>query len=186
MTETTPQTCAKHPKVETLIKCASCGTPICDQCMVLSPVGYKCRSCGGGQNSVLERPSAAQALAACAVGLLGGALAGAFLGSIGFFSLFLSPLYGRFVGTVMLKVSGRKTGRLMEVLTGVTVLLGGIAVLGWPLWLLLLVGGADALTPKMLPSLLPVLLNPFALISLVLVVAAAVSRLRFAWDYWGF
>ncbi len=38
-------TCARHPSVETGLKCASCGTPICPSCLVQTPVGMKCKSC---------------------------------------------------------------------------------------------------------------------------------------------
>ena len=33
------------PRVETALSCASCGTPICPDCMVQTPVGIKCRNC---------------------------------------------------------------------------------------------------------------------------------------------
>lgn len=44
--DTTPAPrCAVHPDTETYLGCASCGTPICPRCMVMTPVGAKCRSC---------------------------------------------------------------------------------------------------------------------------------------------
>src|SRR3990170_799662 len=38
--------CARHPNVETGLRCAACGTPICPDCMVETPVGMKCPDCG--------------------------------------------------------------------------------------------------------------------------------------------
>src|SRR5690349_7239594 len=37
--------CATHPKVETTLRCGKCGTPICPKCMVMTPVGARCRTC---------------------------------------------------------------------------------------------------------------------------------------------
>jgi hypothetical protein len=37
--------CARHPHTETVLRCGRCDTPICPQCMVMSPVGARCPSC---------------------------------------------------------------------------------------------------------------------------------------------
>lgn len=37
--------CATHPHIETFIKCSKCEKPICYQCMVETPVGYRCHQC---------------------------------------------------------------------------------------------------------------------------------------------
>ena len=37
--------CARHPDVETYLRCGKCGTPICPRCLVQTPVGARCREC---------------------------------------------------------------------------------------------------------------------------------------------
>jgi hypothetical protein len=37
--------CARHPNVETYLRCGRCGTPICPRCLVQTPVGARCREC---------------------------------------------------------------------------------------------------------------------------------------------
>jgi hypothetical protein len=37
--------CATHPNVETGLRCGRCETPICPRCLVMTPVGAKCREC---------------------------------------------------------------------------------------------------------------------------------------------
>lgn len=37
--------CARHPEVETYLRCGKCGTPICPRCLVQTPVGARCRDC---------------------------------------------------------------------------------------------------------------------------------------------
>jgi hypothetical protein len=37
--------CARHPQVETYLRCGRCETPICPRCLVQTPVGARCRNC---------------------------------------------------------------------------------------------------------------------------------------------
>jgi hypothetical protein len=37
--------CARHPQVETYLRCGRCDTPICPRCLVQTPVGARCRDC---------------------------------------------------------------------------------------------------------------------------------------------
>jgi hypothetical protein len=39
---TGPRYCYRHPKRETRVSCATCGRPICTECMVATDVGIKC------------------------------------------------------------------------------------------------------------------------------------------------
>jgi hypothetical protein len=39
---TEPMHCYRHPKRETRVSCATCGRPICTECMVATDVGIKC------------------------------------------------------------------------------------------------------------------------------------------------
>ena len=39
------KTCYKHPNRETLICCNQCGRPICMDCAVSTPTGYRCKEC---------------------------------------------------------------------------------------------------------------------------------------------
>ena len=43
MTET--KYCAKHPRVETNLRCGKCGDLICPDCLVHTPVGVRCADC---------------------------------------------------------------------------------------------------------------------------------------------
>jgi membrane associated rhomboid family serine protease len=44
-TETSTQTCYRHPTRETAVNCSSCGRPICPDCMTPTPVGMRCPEC---------------------------------------------------------------------------------------------------------------------------------------------
>ncbi len=187
MSETGGLTCARHPREETYIRCAACGAPICSRCAVQTPVGYKCKDCGTSKLVGLHTLSVLQALAVVGVGLVGGGLGGLFLGGIGFFGIWISLIYGRFLGSLELKVSGGKSGTLLDVLTGGSVVLGGIgprAYWAYQLW------HATSQMRQAGPSAIGHFsFGLFALYPLVIVIViagAAVSRLRMAWSYWGF
>lgn len=37
--------CYRHPQRETLLRCITCGNPICAECAVHTPTGYRCPDC---------------------------------------------------------------------------------------------------------------------------------------------
>jgi hypothetical protein len=39
--------CARHPNIETVLRCGRCDTPICPRCLVGTPVGARCPTCAG-------------------------------------------------------------------------------------------------------------------------------------------
>lgn len=45
MTSSTAPVCVRHPRRETRVSCVECGAPICPDCMVPAPVGFKCPDC---------------------------------------------------------------------------------------------------------------------------------------------
>ena len=108
--------CYRHPKVETSLRCSRCEEPICANCAVLTPVGYRCRECG------LEK-SATQTLEAkhlvpgllVAFGLpfLAGYLATRV--PLGLFLIFLGAIVGGLVGQVIKKVIGMKSSPVLAV-----------------------------------------------------------------------
>ena len=44
-----PMYCANHPNVETFLRCARCGKPICAKCRVSTPAGFRCFTCANLQ-----------------------------------------------------------------------------------------------------------------------------------------
>lgn len=75
--------CARHPKVETVLRCGRCETPICPRCLVQTPVGARCRECA----NVRTLPTLDVKPAVLARGLAGGLIGGAFAGAVWGFAL---------------------------------------------------------------------------------------------------
>jgi hypothetical protein len=55
MTQTTETLyCYVHPNRATSLRCNNCNRPICAQCAVHTPTGYRCRECVKGQQKVFN------------------------------------------------------------------------------------------------------------------------------------
>jgi hypothetical protein len=99
--ETASLTCYRHPKRETMLRCSRCERPICSECAVLTPTGYRCNECIRGQQKVFET---AQTIDYPVAFVLAGGLsfAGSFIaGAMGFFTIFLAPLAGLVIAEVV-------------------------------------------------------------------------------------
>jgi len=89
-----PQYCYNHPSRETLLRCNRCERPICTECAVLTPTGYRCKECVRGQQKIYETARGVDyVLAVMIAGVL------SYLGSLiasmlGFFTIFLAPVAG--------------------------------------------------------------------------------------------
>ena len=95
MTEPAPDTlyCANHPDRETLLRCNRCGKPICTQCAIKTPVGYRCKECVRGQQKVFETATRMDVpLAFLTAGVL--SWLGSYSAVLGFFTIFVSPIIG--------------------------------------------------------------------------------------------
>ncbi len=117
--------CARHPSVETALRCGRCDTPICPSCLVYTPGGTRCPDCARLRRPVmyelapLDIAKAAGAALVVAVGL---GLAGVILlrpgGGVPFFGLMLALLAGAGAGALMAeaitRVTRGKRGRTMQ------------------------------------------------------------------------
>src|SRR5512147_1061861 len=84
--------CYVHPNRETSLRCNNCDRPICAQCAVRTPTGYRCRECVKGQQKAFNTSEWYDYVAGFIVAALLSAVA-AFLvtmvGGIGFLGWFL-------------------------------------------------------------------------------------------------
>ena len=117
--------CYRHPNRETRVSCATCGRPICTDCMVPTDVGIKCpedaRLPRGARAGAMKGNQVARSLlAGVAVALLGVPVVYAIF-EIGFFSLVFSALAGYGAGTLVHRAGGRNGGPLAMAISGVAV-----------------------------------------------------------------
>ena len=118
--------CYRHPDRETRVSCATCGRPICTECMVQTEVGIKCPDDAilprGARAGVMKRDQVTKSLlAGIAVAALGALIVYYVLPQIGFGRLILSALAGWGAGTLIYRAGGRNGGPLTMAISGVAV-----------------------------------------------------------------
>lgn len=115
--------CARHPQVETVLRCGRCGTPICPRCLVQTPVGARCPTCANVRRLptievkpiFLVRGLAAAIAAGLAVGgFWGFATSGRGAGAVGFFIIFVAIAIGWAVGEAVSIATNRKRGPALQ------------------------------------------------------------------------
>jgi hypothetical protein len=119
--------CYRHPDRETRVTCATCGRPICTECMVQTEVGIKCpddaRMPRGARAGVMKRGQVLSTLlAGAAVALVGIPVVFAIL-QIPAGRLIISALAGYLAGTLVYRAGGRNGGPLSMAVSGVSVFL---------------------------------------------------------------
>ena len=73
------QHCYRHPQRETGVSCSNCGRPICHECMIDAPVGFRCPECvkqqnaGGSRAKVVTRQQVRSRWGAAGGAMRGGA-----------------------------------------------------------------------------------------------------------------
>ena len=153
--------CYRHPNRETKVSCATCGRPICTECMRQTDVGIKCpddaRLPRGARAGVMKSDQIVKSF-----------LAGAGVAIIGIpavvlllqlpFSWLLSGLAGYGAGTLIHRAGGRNGGPLAMSIAGVAVF----------------IAFAVRLAPLLLNGAFPILV----LIPAIVAVAAAIYGAR--------
>ena len=130
---TEPMHCYRHPKRETRVSCATCGRPICTDCMQQTDVGIKCpddaRLPRGARAGVMK---SGQVLRSVLAGV-GVAVAGVFVVYALFllpFTLLLSAAAGYGAGTLINRAGGRNGGPVAIAISVVAVAVPFLVWLG--------------------------------------------------------
>jgi hypothetical protein len=129
MAESETLTCYRHPNRETLLRCNNCERPICTQCALQTPTGYRCPECVRGQQKKFNTAGALDYLLAPLI-----ALALSFLGSLmvrflGFFTFFVAPIAGGIIAEGVKRVIGKRRSKTLFYLTAGAVGAGALPLL---------------------------------------------------------
>jgi hypothetical protein len=137
MTQTTETLyCYVHPNRETSLRCNNCDRPICAQCAVRTPTGYRCRECVRGQQKVFNTSEWYDFVGGFVVAALLSAV-GAFLvtlvGGIGFIGWFLIVLGAPTAAVVIAEgvrlVTRKHRSRSLFITVAVGVVLGAVPII---------------------------------------------------------
>ena len=171
-----PVYCVNHPGRETLLRCGRCEQPICAECAIRHPVGLRCPACARLKKPPMYDVPAGYYVRAVVAGLGASVLCGLVMEILPLFFpiFFLSFLWalaaGTIVGEAISRVTGRKRGRGLQVVTGASVIAGTIAAT-----LLVAAYISGAIPPLLLTTSL---LNPYYWLYPIVATLMAVTRLR--------
>jgi urea transporter len=120
--------CARHPNVETLLRCGRCEALICPRCVVMTDVGARCPDCAPRrklpQFEIGPIWAARGLAAAVAAGAVLGAAWGLLLpGAFGFFIVFVGIGLGYGVAEPVSLATNRKIGTVLGVIAAAGVVL---------------------------------------------------------------
>jgi hypothetical protein len=101
--------CARHPEVETALRCGRCETLICPRCMVYTPAGVRCPDCAQMRRLPMYQLSLQHYLRAAGIAIV---LAGV-LGVVAWFLPLPAPGRMLLFGMLIALVAGMGGGQLV-------------------------------------------------------------------------
>jgi hypothetical protein len=125
-----PLHCIDHPQRETALRCNRCGAPVCTDCIVRTPVGFRCKECIKAQQAVFFNAQWYDYPIAALISF-GLSIPAAVMASVAgwWFAMIISPLAGGLIGGIVHWAIGRRRGRWIWLLVSVCVVIGALVAL---------------------------------------------------------
>lgn len=118
--------CYRHPDRETWVRCGRCDRPICTQCAMQGPVGFRCRECGKPVRDPMSTFTPVQLAGGLVASFGGGLLAAYISGRFGFFALFVAFFAGGLIVQGITRITGYKMGTLMDAIVYGGIIAGAV------------------------------------------------------------
>jgi len=113
MTDTDTLYCANHPDRETMLRCNKCEKPICVQCAVQTPTGYRCKECVRGQQKIFNTARVSDLFIAPVIAAIISFIGASFVSFLGFFTLLAAPFVGMAIEYIVrLVIKNRRSNAL--------------------------------------------------------------------------
>lgn len=129
MTETDTLYCINHPNRETLLRCNQCNQPICTQCAILTPTGYRCKSCVRGQQKKFNSARASDYFLAPIIAGILSYIGSYIINILGFLTLIAAPFIGMAIVQIVRTVIKNRRSNALFIATSAAVLLGSFPLL---------------------------------------------------------
>ncbi len=161
MTENDTLYCYVHPNRPTTLRCNRCERPICADCAVLTPTGYRCKECVRTQQKVFDTAVWSDYVIAFIVAAIASGITSilVFLASGIFFGiliLFLAPGAGAVIGNIILRFIKNRRSRALFTTAAIGIVAGAVPALlmfSLPALLAVLSGGFGAGLGALLPAI---------------------------------
>jgi hypothetical protein len=124
-----PMYCYNHAQRETLLRCNRCERPICMDCSVKTPTGYRCKECVRSHQKKYETTRWIDFPLAIIVALVL-SYAGSFITRyLGFFTIFLAPIAGIIIAEAIRWVTRRRRSIQLFRVSAVAAAVGSLPLL---------------------------------------------------------
>jgi hypothetical protein len=129
------QYCAVHTTVETNLRCNKCGRLMCTKCAVRTPVGYRCKECVKGHQTIFYNSNKFDPIIQFVITLPLSAIAALIIGFIGssFFwigwmiAFTASSAVGAGIASLAHRAVGKRRGRYSWLAVSVAMVIGALA-----------------------------------------------------------
>lgn len=136
-----PLVCIDHPHRETVLRCNLCEAPVCTDCVVRTPVGFRCKECIKAQQATFYNALWYDYPLAALVALVLSVPAAVITSRLGWwFALIISPIAGSLIGGVVHRAIGGRRGSYTWLIVAVCIVLGAFVALTVRLGALLTIG----------------------------------------------
>lgn len=127
--EIIPLHCYRHPDRETMLRCNRCDKPICPECAILTPTGYRCKECIRGQQKIFDTATTRDVVLA---GLLAVVLSfiGSYISSyLGFWTIFVAPTAGIITAEAIRWVARKRRSKLLFRIAAAGAVVGALPII---------------------------------------------------------
>lgn len=121
--------CYRHPERETYLRCNRCERPMCVDCAVRTPTGYRCKECVAGQQKLFDTALPRDYVIAFVVALVLSYFGSYAARLMGFFTLFVAPIVGMIIVEVVRWLCGRRRSRTLTRVTVAASVIGALPLL---------------------------------------------------------
>lgn len=129
MADSKTLTCYKHPGKETLLRCNKCERPICTQCAVQTPTGYRCKDCVRDQQKKFNNTHSVDFVIAALVGAGLSFVASYIAAFLGFFTVLAAPLIGTGIAEAIKRLTGNRRSMAFFNTATAAVIVGSLPLL---------------------------------------------------------
>ena len=129
------QVCYKHPDRKTLLRCNKCNKPICLECAVQTPTGYRCKDCIKDQQKVFNTAESKDYLIGGAIALVFGFIGAYVTQLITFLPVFVTSLifgtaFGKIICSIVRKATGKRRSDMLTRVVMIAAVIGSVIGLG--------------------------------------------------------
>ncbi len=134
MTQSDTLYCYIHPNRPTSLRCNRCDRPICAECAIRTPTGYRCPECVKQQQKKFDTAVWYDYIVAFIVAAIGSGIASGLIAVVsGFFFgilvLFIAPAAGGVVGNLVLRFIKNRRSRPLFLTAAIGMVVGALPAL---------------------------------------------------------